>query len=99
MRAIQTSKADLINKKYQITIVNILKNQGRRYSNHYIIKFVNFMSIYYAINLDIIYHLSFLAIYILDISIYCKLNYECNRAESSRYKAKLKFDLIKKLED
>ena len=53
-RMIQTSKADLINRKYQIMIVNMLKNWSRRYSSHYIIKFVNFMSIYYVINLDIV---------------------------------------------
>ena len=35
-------------------VVNILKNLSRRYSSHYIIKFMGIMSIYYAINLDII---------------------------------------------
>ena len=60
MRAIQTSKTDSINKKYQIMIVNILNNQGHRYSNQYIIKFVSFMSIYNTINLDII--LSFIVL-------------------------------------
>ena len=54
VRAIQTSKIDLINQRYQILIVNILKNWIYRYSSHYFIKFIGFMSIYYAINLDIV---------------------------------------------
>ena len=35
-------------------VVSMLKNWSRRYSTHYIIKFIGFMSIYYAINLDIV---------------------------------------------
>ena len=35
-------------------IVNMLKNLSRRYSNHYIIKFVGYMPIYCAINMNII---------------------------------------------
>ena len=35
-------------------VFSILKNWNRRCSSHYIIKFVDFMSIYYAINLDIV---------------------------------------------
>ena len=57
MRVIQTSKTNLINRRYQIKIVSILKNlknRSRRYSNNYIIKFVGFMSIYYAFNLNIV---------------------------------------------
>ena len=38
----------------QIMIVNKLKNWNRRYFNHYIIKFISYMLIYYVINLDII---------------------------------------------
>ena len=35
-------------------VVSMLKNWSRIYSNHYIIKFVGFMPIYYTINLDIV---------------------------------------------
>ena len=52
--AIQIGKADSTWSKIQIMIVSILKNKYRRYSNHYIVKFVSFMPIYYAINLDIV---------------------------------------------
>ena len=52
--AIQTSKADLINRRYQIMVVNMFKNWSCRYSSHYIIKFVGFMPIYYVINLNIV---------------------------------------------
>ena len=38
----------------EIMIVSILKNLNHIYSSHYIIKFVNFMSIYYAMNLNIV---------------------------------------------
>ena len=51
---IQTGKTDSMSRKYQIMVVGLLKNWSRRYFNHYIIKFVGFMSIYYAINLDIV---------------------------------------------
>ena len=51
---IQTNKTDSINQKYQIMVVSMLKNWSRRYYSHYIIKFVSFMLIYYAINLDIV---------------------------------------------
>ena len=47
-----------------IEVVHVLKNWNRRYSHHYIIKFLGFILIYY--------HLWFLAICILDLSIYCK---------------------------
>ena len=53
LRAIQTSKMDSINRRYQIMIVSMLKNWNRRYSSHYIIKFIGFMLIYYIINLNI----------------------------------------------
>ena len=36
----------------------MLKNWNHEYSNHYIIKFIDFISIYYAINLNI--NLSFM---------------------------------------
>ena len=54
VRAIKTCKAYLINRIYQIMIVNMFKNLSYRYSNHYIIKFIGFISIYYVINLYII---------------------------------------------
>ena len=46
---IQTGKAASISRIYQIMVV--LKNRNRRYSSHYIIKFIGFMSIYYVIML------------------------------------------------
>ena len=54
METIQTSKTDSISKKNQIIGASMLKNWNRRYSCHYIIKFVGFMSIYYAIDLNIV---------------------------------------------
>ena len=51
---IQIDKTNLINQRYQIMIVSILKKWNRRYSSHYIIKFVGFISIYCVINLDIV---------------------------------------------
>ena len=54
VRVIQTSKADLISRKYQIMVVNMLKNWSYRYSSHYFIKFVGFIPIYYTINLNIV---------------------------------------------
>ena len=51
---IQTSKANSINQIYHIMVVSMLKNWSFRYFNHFIIKFVGFMLIYYIINLDII---------------------------------------------
>ena len=53
-------------------VFRILKNWNRRCSSYYIIKFISFMSIYYAINLDIVSSFLFLAICILDLSIYYK---------------------------
>ena len=53
--SIQTNKVDLIGQKYHIIIVNMLKNRSGNYSNHYIIEFIDFMLIYYTINLDIIF--------------------------------------------
>ena len=54
MGVIQIGKADLISRKYQIMLVNMLNNWSRTYSSHYIIKIVSFISIYYTINLDIV---------------------------------------------
>ena len=52
--AIQTCKVDLISPRYQIMIVNMLKNWSCKYYSHYIIKFEGLMPIYYAINLNIV---------------------------------------------
>ena len=52
--AIQTSKANSNNRRYQIMVGSMLKNWSPIYYSHYIIKFVGFMLIYYIINLDII---------------------------------------------
>ena len=54
MGVIQIGKADLISQRYQIMVISMLKNWSRKYSNHYIIKFVGFILIYYAVNLDIV---------------------------------------------
>ena len=65
VRAIQTGKEDLINRRYQIMIISMLKNWNYRYSSHYFIKFVGIISIYYTINLDIIS--SFMVFNFLDL--------------------------------
>ena len=52
--AIQTDKTNLINRRYQIIVVSMLKNWSHIYSSHYIIKFIGFMPIYYVINLYIV---------------------------------------------
>ena len=54
MEVIQTDKTDSISRRYQIIVLSILKNWRRRYSNHYIIKFIGFIPIYYFINLNIV---------------------------------------------
>ena len=54
VRAIQTSKVDLISRRYHIMAVSMFKNWSRRFYSYYIIKFVGFMLIYYTINLDIV---------------------------------------------
>ena len=53
-------------------VVGMLKNRSSRYSSHYIIEFVGFVSIYYALNLNIVSSCMVLTICILDPSIYCK---------------------------
>ena len=53
-------------------IINKLKNRNLRYSSHYIIKFVRFMLIYYAINLYIISYFMVLVFCFLDLLIYSK---------------------------
>ena len=50
--AIETDKADLISRRYEMIVVSMLKNWSCRYSSHHIIKFVDFMLIYYPINVD-----------------------------------------------
>ena len=54
MEAIQIGKTDSISRIYQIMVVNILNNWSCIYYSHYIIIFVGFMMIYYAINLNIV---------------------------------------------
>ena len=54
VKVIRIGKTDLIRQRYQILVVSLLKNWSRRYSSHYITKFEGFMSIYHAINLDIV---------------------------------------------
>ena len=54
VRVIRISKTDLISQRYQIMIIKMLKNWSRRYSSHYVIKFVGFIPICYVINLDIV---------------------------------------------
>ena len=51
---IKINKMNLISQKYQIMIVCILKNYNQRYFNHYIIKFIVFILIYYVININIV---------------------------------------------
>ena len=55
---IQTIKINLINRIHQIRLFSILKNQNHRYFNKYIIKFINFISIYYTIILVTIINLN-----------------------------------------
>ena len=52
--AIQIGKGNSIGERYQIMVVNMLKNWNRRYSIHCSTKFLGFMPIYYAINPDIV---------------------------------------------
>ena len=44
----------MINLRYQIMVISMLKNLSRRYSSHYIIKFIGFIPTYYVINLNIV---------------------------------------------
>ena len=52
--AIEIDKAYSISRRYHITIINMLKNWSHRYYDYYIIKFIGFIPIYYAINLNIV---------------------------------------------
>ena len=54
MEEIQTGKTNWISRRYEIMIVSMLKNLNHIYFSHYIIKFVDFMSIYYVMNLNIV---------------------------------------------
>ena len=49
-----SGKTDLICRRYEIMVVTVLKNWSKRYSYHFIIKFVDLILIYYAINMDIV---------------------------------------------
>ena len=55
MMVIQTSKIDLISRIYQIMVVSILNTLNCKYSSYYFNKFIGFILIYYAINLDIVF--------------------------------------------
>ena len=66
---IQTDKTYLLNPIYQIIVVSILKNYSCRYSNNYIIKFIDFISIYYIINLNIVSCIIFNYLYFGSINI------------------------------
>ena len=54
VKAIHTSKINPSSLRYQIMIIDMLNNYSLKYFSHYIIKFVYFIPIYYAINLDIV---------------------------------------------
>ena len=63
-------QVDMLGQIYQIIVVSMLKNWSHRYSNHYIIKFVCFLPIYYAINLDIISsYIVFSYLYLISIHL------------------------------
>ena len=72
MGAIQIYKINLINKIYQIIIINIIKNLNRKYPNPQIINFINFIRTYYIIciyyfetnNNNIIFKIIYLFIFI-----------------------------------
>ena len=65
--AIHRNKADLISQIYKIMVVIMLNNKRRRYFDHYIIIFIGFIHIYYAINLNIISPIIFYFLVILII--------------------------------
>ena len=68
--AIQTDKADLFSQRYRIMIIGMLKNWSCKYYSHYFIKFIGFIPIYYVINMVLFHPIWFLAICILNLSIY-----------------------------
>ena len=68
MGVIKIDKSDMISPRYQIMVINILKNYSRKYSSYYIIKFIGFMLIYYAINLNIFFiYMIFIYLYLRSI--------------------------------
>ena len=70
MGAIQTGIVDLINPRYQIIFVSMLKNWNLKYSSHYIIKCIGFIQIYYVINQDIVSsHMVFSYLYLGSIDL------------------------------
>ena len=72
---LQTSKVVLINRKYQIIVISMLKNRNNKHSSNYIIKFVSFMPVYYAINLNIILScIVFSYLYLGSIDLFASLN-------------------------
>ena len=78
--AIQTGKADYISRRYHIMVISMLKNLSQRYSSNYNIKFVGFISFYYAINLFFKGNLILLKGKII------LLIQTCNRSIDPRYK-------------
>ena len=72
MGTIQIDKIYLISQIYQIIVVGMLKIWSYKYSNHYFIKFIGFLLIYYVINLDIVSLCMIFSICILNLLIYCK---------------------------
>ena len=65
-----SSKTDLISRRYKIMAVTMMKNWSKRYSNHFIIKFVDFILNYFAINLDIVSsYMSFSYLYFRSIDL------------------------------
>ena len=72
MRVIQTSNLDLISRRYQLMVVDMLKNWSCRYSNHYFIKFITFMLFIMLLTWILFHYIWFLVICILDLSIYSK---------------------------
>ena len=72
MRVIQTSNLDLISRRYQLMVVDMLKNWSCRYSSHYFIKFITFMLFIMLLTWILLHYIWFLVICILDLSIYSK---------------------------
>ena len=69
MKTIQIGKTYSINRKYHIIVIRILKKLTNGYSDHYIIKFISFMSLYYSIYLD------FISLFIIFSNLYIESIY------------------------
>ena len=65
MEVIQIDKTYLINQRYQILIISMLKNLSYKYFSHYFIKIMGFIPIYYIINLNIVlFYMVFIYLYL-----------------------------------